>query len=216
MQSERIKGEVMGMLGIGEELASSLGRAARAAGLTVAVALACGVAGFASPAWAQGEEAAPAAQAAPVQRGGAGRSGAAGLLRSDERGPGQAQLARPDGRGRRRMGDTGGGRKGRYARFAGDPRPLRSRRAQPVLDQHGVGADHGLPRHVHASRLHVRRDGAVPREERVAYVGDEPDDLSARLPRRSGSTASRSAGATGGTARFRPAGTRRSGPASRP
>ncbi len=54
----------MRVLDLGELIACSLGRAARAAGLTVAVALGCGVAGFVGPAWAQGEEAAPAAPAA--------------------------------------------------------------------------------------------------------------------------------------------------------
>ncbi len=57
----------MGVLDLGELIACSLGRAARAAGLTFAVAVGCGVAGLGSPAWAQGEAAAPAAQAAPVQ-----------------------------------------------------------------------------------------------------------------------------------------------------
>ena len=56
-------------------------------------------------------------------------------------------------------------------------------RTQPVLDQHGLGAGHRLPGHVHAGRLHVRRDRAVPREERRAHHGDELHDLPARLPR---------------------------------
>ena len=92
---------------------------------------------------------------------------------------------------------------------------LRPRRPQPVLDQHRVDAGHRLPRHVHAGRLHVRRDRPVPRQERLAHGGDELSDLPARLPRRSGPTASPSAGATGGTARWRRGGTRRSAPASR-
>ena len=49
-----------------------------------------------------------------------------------------------------------------------------------------------------------RRDRTVPREERGAHVGDELHDLPARLSRRSGPTASPSAGATGATARSRP------------
>src|SRR5262249_10435738 len=49
--------------------------------------------------------------------------------------------------------------------------------------QHGVGARRGLPRHVHASRLHVRRDGPLPRQERRTHVRHEPDDLPARLSR---------------------------------
>ena len=104
--------------------------------------------------------------------------------------------------------------KGDVPERAVDRRRLRPHRPQPLLDQLRVGAGHRLPGHVHAGRLHVRRDRAVPREERRAHLGDELHDLSARLPRRSGSTASRSAGATGGTARCRRAGIRRSGPGS--
>ncbi len=50
------------------------------------------------------------------------------------------------------------------------------------LDQLRLGAGHRLPGHVHAGRLHVRRDRALPSEERRAHGSHEFHDLSARVP----------------------------------
>jgi Amt family ammonium transporter len=101
MQFEIIKGEGIGVLDLGAKIGSSLGRAARAAGLTLSVAALCGVAGLVSPAWAQGEET-PAAKATPALPGyfGATSADAAKPSWPDPSGAAAGVWATPSGDGK--------------------------------------------------------------------------------------------------------------------
>ncbi len=91
-------------------------------------------------------------------------------------------MARSDRRRRRRLGDPRGRRQGGRAQYAGADGSLRPDRAQPLFHQHGLGAGHGLPRHVHAGGVRDGGDGYVPRQELGSHLRHELHDLPAGWP----------------------------------